>query len=85
MKTGTNITFQTMGNFSNPIIETTDYFDPIYGNIYMKVMALGLYFVGLIGGFALFKVIRYESSGQAGQYRTLLNQLVSQSLIMVRI
>ena len=84
MKTSTIITFQTTGNFSHQSNETRDFFDPIFGNIYMKVLALALYFVGLIGGFALFKVIRYEASGQAGQYRTLLNQLVSQSLIMVR-
>ena len=60
-----------------------DIFEGIYGNFYLKICAITLYLIGCFGGAALGLVVHFEFTGQAGNFRTLLNQLVTYALLTV--
>ena len=65
-----------------PISE--DYFKEVYMNPWINRTAIGFYFVGLVGIAGLALVAWFERSGQAGPYRTLINQIVSFNVESVR-
>ena len=54
-----------------------DMFEEVYSNPIVNFSMLILHLLGLVACFGLAMVIWFERSGQAGQYRTLVNQLVS--------
>ena len=65
-------------------IKEVDFFAGIYENQIVK-WSIGItYFLGLFGCIALRFIIWFERSGQAGHFRTLVNQLVSYNLEQVR-
>jgi hypothetical protein len=50
--------------------------DP-YDSIWLKIATIGVYFVELISSVILAAFVSYETSGNAGHYRTVINQLLS--------
>ena len=86
-KTLTNIFFVDENINSSQILSATkevDFFRGIYEN-QIVLWSMGItYFFGLFGCIALRFVIWFERSGQAGHFRTLVNQLVSFNLEQVR-
>ena len=86
-KTLTNIFFVDKNINSSQILSATkevDFFRGIYENQIVSWSMRITYFLGLFGCIALRFVIWFERSGQAGQFRTLVNQLVSFNLEQVR-
>ena len=53
-----------------------DFFQEIYSNPIINLSMIGIYSVGLISCAGLRLVSWFERSGQAGPYRTLVNQLM---------
>ena len=49
----------------------------------MKFLVLGTYSFGTLGILGLLLIAHFERSGNAGQFRTLVNQLVSFNLDQV--
>ena len=85
-KTLTNIFFVDENINSSQIfsaIKEVDFFEGIYENQIVSWSMLITYFLGLFGCMALWFVIWFERSGQAGNFRTLVNQLVSFNLEQV--
>ena len=60
-----------------------DFFEGIYDNPFLNWSMISIYIVGLVGIFGLALVVWFERSGQAGPYRTLINQLVSYNITQV--
>ena len=54
-----------------------DDFAGVYSNLYINFAMLFIYSLGFVACIGLGMVIWFERSGQAGPYRTLVNQLVS--------
>ena len=83
----TNISFIDESVNISQIISTikeVDFFAGIYES-QIVLWSIGItYFLGLIGCIALRFIIWFERSGQAGNFRTLVNQLVSYNLEQVR-
>ena len=73
------ITFCTLGD------EVQDYFAGIYQSPYIKLAMTLTYSVAVICMIGLGFVLWFERSGQAGHYRTLVNQLSSFNLDQVNI
>ena len=63
---------------------STNFFDGAYEGIEIKFSFIISYLLGLLGSFGLVLVIWFERSGQAGHFRTLVNQLVSFELDQVK-
>ena len=61
----------------------TDFFSGIYQCPLMKFLMIFSYIVGFFGFFGLLIVVWFERTGQAGQFRTLLNQLNSLAIDQV--
>ena len=72
-----NITFEIETSFSD------DYFAGLYSDTKLQVAFFLNYWVGWIGVVGISFVTWFERSGQAGQFRTLVNQLVSLNLDQV--
>lgn len=60
-----------------------DYFEETYEDPIIKLIWVLSFILALICGIALRILLWYESSGQAGQFRTMVNQLVSINLRLV--
>ena len=60
-----------------------DFFAGAYENHLLRYAMASLYLIGLFPCLSLAFVIWFEQSGLAGQYRTVINQLVSIQLIYV--
>lgn len=67
----TNITLGDHGT------DNEDYFAGVYSDKIAVVSMVIMYFIGLFGIMGIVFIIWIERSGQAGPYRTLINQLVS--------
>ena len=65
-------------------IKEVDFFGGIYENQIVSWSMVITYFFGLFECMALRFVIWFERSGQAGNFRTLVNQLVSFNLEQVK-
>ena len=61
-----------------------DFFYQIYSSPLINWSMIGIYLLGLISCAGLRLVSWFERSGQAGPYRTLVNQLMSITLDKVR-
>ena len=64
-------------------LETDDIFQELFDNKIINYSLICLYFLGLLSCLGLSFVIWFEISGQAGHFRTLLNQLVSYKLCLL--
>ena len=60
-----------------------DFFHGVFESINMKFLVLGTYSFGTLGILGLLLITHFERSGNAGQFRTLVNQLVSFNLDQV--
>ena len=81
-----NINF-VIGNFSKENLEDfvfTDQFSGLYDDIFIKILSVTFALVGYLSLPAVGLVIWFERSGEAGNFRTLINQLVSFTLDQVR-
>ena len=74
----TNITLEDTSKFE------VDYFKDVYDNPWINRTIVGLYFGGFTSIIGLIFVVWFEWSGQAGPYRTLINQLVIFNIESVR-
>lgn len=63
--------------FNKTSLMSDDVFEGIYSNLTVNIIMVFLYFTGLAFCFGIALIIWFEKSGQAGPYRTLINQLVS--------
>ena len=75
----TNITLEDTSEIEE------DYFKDVYDNPWINRTIIGLYFGGFASILGLIFVVWFERSGQAGPYRTLINQLVIFNIESVRI
>ena len=66
----TNITLEDISKSDE------DYFKDVYDKPWINRTIVGLYFGGFASIIGLIFVVWFERSGQAGPYRTLINQLV---------
>lgn len=65
----------------NFTIETEkDHFEEVYSDVILNLISFGVYLIGTLSCIGLCYASWYEKSGQAGQFRTLVNQLVSHNL-----
>ena len=62
-------------NLTSNVVE--DKFYGIYERIDIKFLSLLTYCFGTLGILGILLVVKFERSGNAGQFRTLLNQLTS--------
>ena len=62
---------------------TQDFFHGVFESVNMKFLVLGTYSFGTLGILGLLLITHFERSGNAGQFRTLVNQLVSFNLDQV--
>ena len=60
-----------------------DFFHGVFESTNMKFLVLGTYGFGTLGILGLILITHFERSGNAGQFRTLVNQLVSFNLDQV--
>ena len=60
-----------------------DFFHGVFESTNMKFFILGTYGFGTLGILGLLLITHFERSGNAGQFRTLVNQLVSFNLDQV--
>lgn len=68
-------------NWNFQIAETdVDCFAGVFENPWIKAAMFSLYLFGILGCFGLKFIVWFERSGQAGHYRTLVNQLNSFNL-----
>ena len=79
MFSSTNETFAVIFEFKYEM-EKMDPFGGVYQNQNVNIFCAILYILGLLSCVGLGSVIWFERSGQAGPYRTLINQLVSHKL-----
>ena len=70
-------------NYFDIEIDPGDYFEPIFGSIFVKLCFFFTYMIGLVAAMFIGVVIHFERSGQAGHFRTLVNQLVTFNLDQV--
>ena len=63
--------------------ETQDFFHGVFESVNMKFLVLGTYSFGTLGILGSLLITHFERSGNAGQFRTLVNQLVSFNLDQV--
>ena len=62
--------------FEKPILKTIIWNDP-YDSVWLKFFAVIFYIVEVLASLIMFSFVKYETSGLAGHYRTLINQLLS--------
>ena len=74
MKTIFFETNNTIGDYGS---DNEDFFAGVYSDKIAVVSMVIMYFIGLVGIMCIVFIIWIERSGQAGPYRTLINQLVS--------
>ena len=56
--------------------EVSEWIDP-YDSIWLKLFTILVYIIGILASVVMFAFVQYETSGLAGHYRTLINQLLS--------
>ena len=57
--------------------------DP-YDSVWLKIMAIVFYFIGLFASIIMLAFINYEN-GHHGNFRSVINQLLSNLYAMVRL
>ena len=64
-------------NFEEEVkVEVSDWIDP-YDSILLKLLTILVYIIEILASVVMFAFVKYETSGLAGHYRTLINQLLS--------
>ena len=69
--------FSTSGGFIFEIIKDDDFFEGFYEDCFIKILVGITHLIGTIDVILLIFFLWFERSGQAGHFRTLVNQLVS--------
>ena len=71
-------TSQTLisSQFEKDLQDTIIWNDP-YDSVWLKLLAVIFYTVEVLASLIMFAFVKYETSGLAGHYRTLINQLLS--------
>ena len=64
-----------LANFEEEV-EVSDWIDP-YDSIWLKLFTILVYIIEILASVVMFAFVKYETSGLAGHYRTLINQLLS--------
>ena len=64
-----------LANFEEEV-EVSDWIDP-YDSIWLKLFTILVYIIEILASVVMFAFVQYETSGLAGHYRTLINQLLS--------
>jgi hypothetical protein len=64
-----------LANFEEEV-EVSDWIDP-YDSILLKLFTILVYIIEILASVVMFAFVKYETSGLAGHYRTLINQLLS--------
>ena len=67
--------------FEVEIIE--EWIDP-FDSIVLKLLTIVIYIVELLASFIMLAFVSYETGGDAGHYRTVINQLLSYGYAGVR-
>ena len=83
---GVNMNNSTISEVFNIISKSNvnqDFFHGVFESTNMKFFILGTYGFGTLGILGLLLITHFERSGNAGQFRTLVNQLVSFNLDQV--
>ena len=57
-------------------VEVNEWIDP-YDSIWLKLFTILVYIIEILASVVMFAFVQYETSGLAGHYRTLINQLLS--------
>ena len=66
-----------LANFEEEVeVEVSDWIDP-YDSIWLKLFTILVYIIEILASVVMFAFVKYETSGLAGHYRTLINQLLS--------
>ena len=69
----------------NYFMDEKDAFAAVYDNLYLKLSFVFSYILVIICGLLLVFVIWFERSGQAGHFRTMVNQLTTFMFDQVRL
>ena len=78
-----NSTISEVFNIISKSNVNQDFFHGVFESTNMKFFILGTYGFGTLGILGLLLITHFERSGNAGQFRTLVNQLVSFNLDQV--
>ena len=66
-----------LANFEEEVkVDVSDWIDP-YDSIWLKLFTILVYIIEILASVVMFAFVKYETSGLAGHYRTLINQLLS--------
>ena len=63
-------------SFENQTTNTEEWIDP-YDSVWLKILTFFIYIVEVTAASIMITFVFYETSGYAGHYRTLINQLLS--------
>ena len=69
-----NLTSNTLASFEPEVIE--EWIDP-FDSTKLRLLTLIVYIIDISASIPLMYFVAYETSGYAGHFRTVLNQLVS--------
>ena len=63
-------------SFENQTTNAEEWIDP-YDSVWLKILTFFIYIVEVTAALIMITFVYYETSGYAGHYRTLINQLLS--------
>ena len=63
-------------SFENQTTNAEEWIDP-YDSVWLKILTFFIYIIEVMAASIMITFVYYESSGYAGHYRTLINQLLS--------
>ena len=63
-------------SFENQTTNAEEWIDP-YDSVWLKILTFFVYIVEVMAASIMITFVYYETSGYAGHYRTLINQLLS--------
>ena len=63
-------------SFENQTTNAEEWIDP-YDSVWLKILTFFIYIVEVKAALIMITFVYYETSGYAGHYRTLINQLLS--------
>ena len=63
-------------SFENQTTNAEEWIDP-YDSVWLKILTFFIYIVEVMAASIMITFVYYETSGYAGHYRTLINQLLS--------
>lgn len=72
-----NFTLSDLKELNKEFLQEEDVFEDLYNNYYMTAFLVTLYFLGFFSCLGLILISWFEKSGQAGPFRSLVNQLIT--------